>query len=200
MNFVMLDDPGSYSLDGLIHKRRQLIKRAAQQFQVRPLTDPGELMDRGHRIYLSFHERSRDPYKSDRRREAVFRRWVDDNFQGGKNIVLGGYGQDGLAAFSTSQWVNGTLIYSTLICGTEALRRNLGELMFHELRLLAARHPGIREVYVRPYQGGNSMDQYYLLRGCRLDRRPARLELPALSRALIRWFAPAKYQVLRGEV
>src|SRR5947208_2448769 len=34
MNFIMLDEPQAYSLEGLPHKRRQMIKRAAQDFHV----------------------------------------------------------------------------------------------------------------------------------------------------------------------
>ena len=199
MNFVMLESPQDYSLGGLNHKRRQLIKRAAQQFEVRPIVDPLEMKARGHGVYLSFYERTKYPYRSDRREKAVFDAWVDAIFHTPGTILMGGYGQDGLAAISMSYWVNSTLIYSTLLCGTAAMHRNLGELMFHEIRQLAARHPGIREIFVRPYQGGSSMDQYYLLRGCTLARQPARLEIPTLNRALIRWLAPEKYEILCGD-
>lgn len=196
MNFLMLDEPQSYSLEGLNHRRRQLIKRAGQFFQVRPLTDPRELKEQGHKAYLSFYERTGYAYKSDRRDKSVFNEWVDTLFSTSKAILLGGYGPDGLAAISTSYWVNHTLIYSTLICETGALKKNLGDLMFHEVRLLAAQQPKIGKIFVRSYQGGNSLDHYYLLRGCRLARMPARLEMPSPILKLVRWIMPEQYELL----
>lgn len=62
--------------------------------------------------------------------------------------------------------------------------------MFYELRKLAANTPGIREVLVRSYRGGSSLDQYYLLRGCQLVSRPARLVIPRMVHALFRWSIP----------
>ena len=124
---------------------------------------------------------------------------MDTLFSCPKTILLGGYGPDGLAAISSSYWVNRTLVYSTLICETGALKKNLGELMFHEVRQLAAREPGIAEIFVRPYQGGNSLDEYYLLRGCQLVRLPARLEVPSTVLRLLRWALPRQYELLSGE-
>lgn len=198
MNFIMADNPGSYSLDSLSHKRRQLIKRAAQHFDVRPLTDPEEWKKQGHQVYLSFLQRTGYPYLTDRKHKTAFAQWIDSLCSNPKTILLGGYGPKGLAAISTSYWINQTLVYSTLICETESLRKNVGELMFHEVRQLAARQSGISEVFVRGYQGGNSIDQYYLHRDCQVVRKPARLEISTATRALLRWFQPRKYELLVG--
>ena len=198
MNFLMLDELNNYSLESLTHKRRQLIKRAAQQFQVRSLQDPESLKAQGHSVYLSFYQRTRYTYKQDRISYKVFCRWIDTLFSRPETILLGGYGPNGLAAISTSYWVDHTLVYSTLICESDALHKNLGELMFHEVRQLAANHSGIRQIYVRNYHGGNSLDQYYLYRGCQLVRKPARLEIPRPFHALLRWILPRKYELLLG--
>jgi len=198
LNFIMLDDPQAYSLDGVKHRRRQLIRRAAQQFQVRPLGDPDELKEHGHRAYLSFYERTRYAYRTDRRKKAAFAEWIDTLFGCPKTILLGGYGPKGLAGLSASYWVNDTLVYSTLICDTESMQRNLGGLMFHEVRQLAAQQSRIKRVLVRPFQGGNSHDQYYLLRGCRLVSLPARLEMPFPIKASLRLAMPRKYNLLCG--
>jgi hypothetical protein len=80
------------------------------------------------------------------------------------------------------------------------LRKNVGELLFHELRMLAAGEMGIRDIFVRPYQGGNSLDQYYLLRDCKLVRKPAFLEMPSVTRSLLRRLMPQKYAQLCGSV
>lgn len=199
MNFIMLENLANYSLTSLTHKRRQMITRAAQQFQVRPIRDPQELKEKGHRVYLSFQQRTQYNYKTNRTNRAVFDQWVDNLFWNPNAILLGGYGPDGLAAISNSYWVNHTLVYSTLICETESMKKNLGELMFHVIRELAGRQPGLQEIYVRSYQGGNSLDQYYLLRGCQLIRKPARLEISPAIRSLVRWVSPRQFKQLCGD-
>jgi hypothetical protein len=79
------------------------------------------------------------------------------------------------------------------------MKLNLGEVMFHELRQFAAQQVGIEEIFVRTYQGGNSLDQYYLLRGCQLVRRPARLQSSASTQLLVRCLMPRKYSQILGE-
>ncbi len=198
MNFIMLDELQGYSLGSLTCKRRQRVKLGAQQFQVRPLQNSDELKMQGHKVYLSFYQRTLYPYKQDRRNYRAFCMWIDTLFSSPKTILLGGFGPNGLAAITSLYWVNRTLIFSTLICESEALRKNLGELMFHEIRQLAAKHTGIKQIYVRNYQGGNSLDQYYLNRGCQLVRKPSRLEITSPFKTLLRCFLPRKYDLLRG--
>lgn len=200
MNFLMLDGLPEYSLNSLNHKRRSLIKKAAQQFAIRPLLETNEIKQHGHDIYLSFLQRTGYAYKSDRKNRAVFDQWVDTLFENKKAILLGGYGADGLEAIFSGYWVNHYLVYATVICATEALKKNIGELMFHEVRLLAAQQPAIREIFVRSYQGGNSLDEYYLHRDCRLVRKPACLATPPMVQGLMRWVMPRKYAALHGEI
>jgi hypothetical protein len=200
MNFIMAENSGEYSLQGLSHNRRRLIKQAAKNFQVRPISDLQELKDQGYRAYHDFHNRTGYSYKSDRRNKNLFDEWAETLFQHPKTILLGGYVAEGLVAVSCSYWINSTLVYATLFSTTESLKKNVGELLFHELRRLAAAHSTIKEIYVRPYQGGNRMDQYYLMRGCRLVRQPAHLELPPLMSIFIRCLMPRKYAILCGEV
>ena len=199
MNFLVLDDVREYVLANVSRRRRQLINQAARQFQVRPLRDLREFKEQGFRAYRSFYERTGYSYKSDRKNEAAFHKWAETVFRHPKAILLGGYGADGLAAVSRSYWVNRTLVYATFFCETESLKRNLGELMFHTLRELAAQESQIEEVFVRGYQGGNSLDHYYLLRGCKLVRKPARLEVPSLVRASIKCLMPRTYALLCGK-
>lgn len=198
MNFLMLDDLSTYTLNSVERKRRHLLRRAAQHFQFRPITDPQELKNCGHRVYLSFYERTQYDYKSDRRDKTVFDRWVDSLFFNPKTIICGGYGPNGLSAIATGYWVNETLIHSTLMCDTESLRMNLVDFMFHEIRLMVAQEPRIRQIFVRTYQGGNSLDQYYLHRDCRLVKMPARLDMPTSIQFAIRQFMPHYYKLLCG--
>src|SRR5262245_43614943 len=52
MNYLICDDLRSYSLEGVSHNRRRLIKNAAKFFQVRPVATARELRDKGHQVYL----------------------------------------------------------------------------------------------------------------------------------------------------
>lgn len=196
MSFIMLDDLARYSLADLGHKRRHMITYAARRFSVRRLMEAEELKAQGYRAYLSFYERTGYQYRSDRKNEASFRAWVDTLFRQPKTVLLGAFAPEGLVAVSASFWVNRTLVYASLFCETSAMQKNVGELMFHELRVLAGRQPGIEEIFVRRYQGGNSLDRYYLLRGCKLVQKPARLEIPSLVRTSIRWFMPRTHALL----
>jgi hypothetical protein len=200
LNFIVLDNLQSYSLGTLSHRRRHLITHAGQSFEVRPITASGELKQQGHRVYLSFFRRTKYSYKSERQQKVIFDQWADALFRHPAMLVLGGYGGDGLVAISTSCLVNTTLVYSTLICETAAMKKNVGEVMFHELRRIAANQPEISRIYVRNYQGGGSHDQYYLMRGCRLERIPALLDLPTPARTLIPRFLPKQYARLCGEL
>jgi hypothetical protein len=198
MNFIMLENAGEYSVAELGRRRQQLIRQAARQFQVRPLRDLREFQEQGFRAYRSFYERTGYAYGTQRKSEAAFHRWAETVFRHPKVILLGGYGPNGLVGVSRSYWVDRTLVYATLFCETNALKQNLGELMFHELRMLAAREPRIQEIFVRSYQGGNSLDQYYLLRGCKLVTKPARLIVPAAVAAGVKWFLPRQHALLWG--
>ncbi len=198
MNFLMLTDLSSYSFDELGQKRRYIITRAAKQFEVRPIASAHELKEHGHSVYLSFFQRTGYFYKSDRIRKAVFDQWVDDIFANSKTILIGGYDQGRLVAFSTWYWVECTLVYTTLVSETEAMRKNLGDLMFHEVRTLAGRQRGLDEIFLRNYQGGNSIDQYHLIRGGQLIRKPARLCVPTSLLTVMRRLAPKQHELLLG--
>jgi hypothetical protein len=200
LNFLMLDGLRDYSVEQLGRRRKQLVRSAAQIFQVRPLRDLREFKEQGFKAYRSFYNRTGYTHRADRKNEAAFHEWAEKVFSHPKVILLGGYGADGLVGVSRSYLVNQTLVYATLFCETEALKKNLGELMFHELRALAAGDPRIAEIFVRNYQDGNSLDQFYLLRGCKLVSKPARLVLPAGIGAGIKFFLPRQHALLTGKI
>lgn len=198
MEFVVLDSPESYALEGLSKKRRRLISIAAKQMEVRPIRDLRELQEKGFEAYVSFYQRTGYRYLSNRRREAHFRRWADTVMREPRLLILGGYGAAGLAAVSISYWVEETLIYATYFCHSDAMKQGMGELMFHTLRQIAAGMSGLRQILVRGYQGGNSMDQYYLLRGAKVLRVPAKLRLNPVIGGVLKCCLPKRYLALCG--
>lgn len=198
MNFLMLDHVHEYGLDKLNHERRRLIKKASRQFEVRPLGDVGEFKERGYRAYMSFYKRTGYSYKTERTQKEKFGDWVDTVIKFPKGLLLGGYGKDGLVAVSISYWIEQTLLYNTFFCDSESLHKGVGELMFHKLRETAAQTPGIREIFVRQYGGGNSMDRYYLLRGCKVVRKPANMNINFVAKLVLRFCLPRQYAMLCG--
>jgi len=198
MNFLMLDDLGGYARGQLSHNRRRLINAAAKHLEIRPVRELGELQEQGFAVYSSFYQRTSYRYLSSRRHKENYCRWAATLFREAKTMILGAYGSGSLMAISVSYWVKGTLLYATYFSNTAALRQGASELMFHALREGVAQIPGIRQVFVRRYQGGNGMDQYYLMRGAKLVIKPARLRLqPAVAWVLKRW-VPQQYALLRG--
>lgn len=199
LSFLILDDLAGYELPGLSHRRRLLIKNAAKHFTVRPVRELAEFQEQGFHAYLSFYRRTHYGYRSQRSRHENFRRWAKAVLDFPKSLVLGGYGPEGLVAISISYWVRDTLSYATFFSSTVASEQGIGELMFHTLRTTAAQEPGIRQIIVRRYQGGNGMDQYYLLRGARLVHKPACLCLNPAAGWLLKSFFPARLALLRGD-
>lgn len=199
MAFVV-DDPGPYSLDSVGHKRRNLIKRAAQRFRLRQIDDLQQLKDQGYEVYMSFHRRTQYAYMSQRTKKPIFDRWAETLFGNGQAIILGAFAESRLFAVSCAYWVGSTLINATVFSETGAMKRDVGELLLHELRQIATAEPRIRQVLLRTYKGGDSQDQYYLCRGARVIRKPARLQMSKPLHPLLRWCLPRQYELLVGGV
>lgn len=199
VSYLAFGDLREYSLDTVSHNRRRLVKAAAKAFSVRPITSLEELISRGHQAYLSFYRRTGYRYGSQRRQKDQFAKWAKATFDSPKTILLGGFSGEGLVAVSVSYWVYDKLLYTTFFSDTAALKKGVGELMLHSLRVLTSQHEAIKEFVVRPYQGGNAMDQYYLMRGAKLVQQPARLYLHPLTRCVMRLVLPNRYRLLKGD-
>lgn len=198
MNFLILDTVHEYSLGKLQHERRRVINRAAGRFEVHHIHDGRELKIEGYKAYRSFYARTHYSYREDRIHEGRFAEWAETVLRLPKALVLGGYREGRLLAVSVAYWVEQTLVYSTFFSDTDALREGVNELMFHTIREIVAGIPQIGEVLVRPYQGGNGMDRYYMLRGCKIARRPAFLTISPLARFALRSWSPDRYAMLCG--
>jgi hypothetical protein len=197
MNFLILDQLHEYGLENLRHEQRRYIKKVARQFEIRPLNDAGEFIDQGYPAYVSFYTRTGYSYKTERARKEKFGEWAN-TIANSKAIVWGGYGKEGLVAVSILYEVEHTLVYASYFCETGALCKGIGELMFHTIREHAARQSAIQEIFVREYHGGNGMDKYYLLRGCKVLRKPANLHISRGAHEALKMCAARRYAMLRG--
>ena len=197
MGFIIFEREPDYSLGAVSHNRRRLIKSAAKLLEVRPIRDLPELQTQGYAAYAEFYRRTRYEYLASRRRAANFRQWAAAQLADPRATLLGAYRGGRLEAVSVAFWVRDTLLYASHFSTEEALRQGASELLLHALREAAARTPGIAQIFARRYQGGNGMDQYYLMRGAKLVHKPARLQLEPLMRLGLRLCRPQQYALLR---
>jgi len=198
INYLVLDRLQEYDVTKLGRRKRQLLNQATRTFTVREINEPEELKSGAYPVYVSFYKRSGYTYLRQRRRKPDFDRWVDIIFDFGRPFVLGGYEGNELKGVSVSYRLMDTVIYATLFVETEALKKNLGELMLHELRVRAAEEEGVKQVFLRPYHGANSQDRYYMRRGATLVRQPARLHVHPMVLALLRMVSPQHHAALVG--
>ncbi|MGZ5567246.1 MAG: hypothetical protein ACXWKG_09555 [Limisphaerales bacterium] len=198
IGFLMVDSSPTYSLEQLSHNRRRLINSAAEQIEIRPIRDLCELQEQGFAAYSSFYHRTGYQYLSARRKKDIFCQWAANLLCKPGALILGSYDSSGLVGVSVSYWVKDTLLYATHFSHSNALRQGAGELMIHSLRQIAAQTPGIRQIFVRRFQGGNGMDQYYLMRGAKLVHMPAKLCLNPVLNLILKHWQPQRHAILHG--
>jgi len=198
LNFRMFDNSGTYSSGNLDYNRRRQVKLAARQFTIRPVRDVEEFKQKAYPVYLSFYERTRYQFATRRNDRSFFCWWADQLFQVPKVILLGGYRKDELGGISVSLFVEDTLCYLMFFCNTESLRLYLPDLMVHTVREMAAGRTEVKQVFAGMYNGGGGLDDFYLLRGCKIVRKPAMLRLNPLANFLARLCFPKDYGKLLG--
>ena len=199
INCLMFEHPSSYSLASLDYNRKRQVRLAARHFDIRPMEEVEDFKRKAYPVYLSFLERTRYQYGSQRKDESVFRWWADQVFKSGKVNVLGGFRQDVLGGVSMSLLVEDTLHFSMFFCDTDSLRLGLPDLMLHAIRLLAAGNPQIARIFVGMHRGGGGLDDFYRLRGCSIVRKPARLYLNPVTNLVLRHVFRNQFARLQGD-
>ncbi len=198
MNFLMFDDLQRYSSDSLDYNRKRQLRLASKYFVIRPICEVEEFKDKGYKIYLDFLERTHYTYKSERRKQRYFFRWADTLFRFPKVIVLGGYTNTDLVAISVSYLVEDVLIYATFFCTTASLRLHVSDLMLHSIREWAGKSQNIRYIFVGNYHAEKSTFGFYLLRGCKIVKKPALYQINRLTLFFLKTLMPKEYEQLRG--
>lgn len=198
LRLLQFDNREAYAPGKLDYNRRRQIRLASAKFVVKPVLDRDELKQQGHSAYLSFHDRSRYSFKSDRRRRDRFDAWVDSVWRFPKALVLGAYLDRELRAVSVSHWVKDVIYYATFFCDDSSLRLFVSDYMLHTVRASAARSAEVRHIFAGMYRGSNGLDSFYLLRGCKVTPKPARLELNPFAAILLRLCLPRDYAELRS--
>ena len=193
MAFLMFRDAEKYQLECLEKKRRWEVRTASRFFTSKPLESAEELAAT-HPVYLDFLSRTRYRYRSDRVRASRYQKWAETLFQYQKNLVLGAFSEGEIQAVSVCTLVGQTLIYATFFARNTALKRHVASLMLHTIRSAAA-GKDIRQVYVGMRKSGRaeSVDTFYLKRGCEVVMLPAHCHIHPLTGGLLRTFFPNQW-------
>lgn len=200
LNYLMFEDAPAYSLESLDYNRKRQVKLAMKHFEIRPVSDVNEFKQNAYPVYLSFLNRTQYPYGSQRKHRDFFCEWADNLFQIRPAVVLGGYRNGVLGGISVSLLVEDTLCYKMFFCDTESLKLGLSDLMLHSVRQAVATSRCARQIFAGMYNGGKGLDDFYLLRGFRLVRKPALLRLNPLAALLLRTFLPGYHARLIGDI
>jgi len=202
LNLLIFENPKAYCLGDLDRHERREIKRAADDFTVSLVTDVNEFKVQAYRVYLSFYERTKYEYKSERRDAGNFSKWADSLFQNPKVIVLGAYKKNReLGAIGVWHLVEDTLVYSTFFCETESLKMHATGFMLHKVQEAAAGCQAIKQIFIGNYKytAVKGVDDFYLARGCKLVRKTAFLHINPLTAFFLKRFLPEQYARLRGD-
>jgi hypothetical protein len=202
MNLLLFQETETYSVESLSAQHRRQVKAAAKQIVIRPITDREEFKANAYATYVSFYERTRYPFGSQRTRRTFFNWWADELFKVPKAVILGGYLNGRLGGVSVSLLVEETLRYPTVFCDTESLRAHLSSFMLHAVRAAVAEQHCARQIFVGFCKTGaeRSVDDFYLQRGCHRVRLPTRLRLNPLTAFGLKIFASQAYDRLIGEI
>lgn len=200
LNCLVFDRTTEYSPAQLDKNRRRQVRLAAKEFTLRPITDPEEFKRTAHPVYLSFHNRTGYKVGAERRDPARFAAWADTLFRFPHVLVLGGYRAGVLGGVSLTYRVGSTVFYATFFCDDASLEAYLSDLMLHTVREAAAASPEVSEVYAGMFKGVRGLDDFYLHRGARLIRQPARLQINPLTRVLLSRLLPRQFAQLQGHL
>jgi hypothetical protein len=201
INFRVFDDCANYSLASQGREYRRMVRAGQKVFDVCFIREAADLGEMGHKVYLSFYQRTHYGYMSERVKRQVFDQWIASMFSCSKTIVIGAFAQGELKSLTVCYWIDDLLLYATSFSDTDSLRRHVSDLMLHVVREMAAAQPGLRKIIAGLYGGGTGPDKFDLLRGAKVERRPARLVIqPAISVPFLQALWPRQYRKLVGNI
>jgi len=202
LNALLFEETEAYSLESLNKSQRKEIKLAAREFIIRPVQDVNEFKVQAYPVYRSFYERTGYEYKSERFNRDCFCNWADSLLVNPKVVVLGAYRNNQLGAVSVTNWVENTIIYSMTFADAQSLRQHVTSLMLHSIREALAGRSQVKQMFIGMYNyyGRTSTHDFYLLRGCKLVRKPALLHINPVAKAFLMRFLPEQYARLVGDI
>lgn len=200
MGFLVYTDADKYSLDSLERAHRRQVRSAMKHFEVRALGHAEELKS-AYEVYLDFQSRTRYQYRADRVRRARFNEWAESVFRHPKVLVLGAFMREQIEAVAVCQRVGATLLYASFFSCESASSLNVGSLMLHVVRTIAAESGNVRFVFAGMIKTGSQrcIDEFHLQRGCQVIVQPAWCEVHPAARIMLRLIVPGRLDQLFGK-
>ena len=198
LKFLIFRDAAAYDLRQLDYNRKRQVTLAARKLVVAPIADLRQFQTEGYEAYLCFFNRTGYRYGTQRRRREFFECWAERLLHTPGVLLLGAFHNGHLRGVGLSQLVEGTLLYSMFFCDDVSLRLGCADLMVHSIREIAAGRGNVQEIFVGMYKGGQGVDTFFLLRGCSVVEKSARLSLSPLASFFVRRFKRPEYARMRG--
>lgn len=198
LNIRMYENVDVYSWKRLDRNRRRQVKLASEHFVIHLIKDVNDFKANAFPVYQSFEERTHYKTGAWRRDANGFMRWAEAIYKVPKIIVLGGYAGSVLKGVSVSMCVEDTMIFASTFCDTESLRWFLPDLMLHSVREIASNSPGIVQLFAGMSKDERGLDDFHVLRGCKLLRKPAVIHLSPWAKGLLRFGKPHLYAKMLG--
>ncbi len=199
LKFLMFQEPQAYDLQKLDGNRRRQVTSATRELHIAPVEDLAQFKNEGYQAYISFFNQTGYTFGAERRDRNFFENWAERIFKAPKLLILGAFRSGRLSGVSISQLVNNTLMYSMFFCDDDSLKLGCSDLMLHAVREVGAKSPLVTQIYAGMYKGGKGLDAFYILRGCSVVEKPARLSINPLAVFMLNRFRPREYAQLQGK-
>lgn len=200
LNWFIYDQVQSYTPADLTKNPRRQLRIGQANFEIRQMCDAAAFAAEAWPVYQSFHHRTHYRTGSHRREHRAFQRWASGLFQIPGLLILGGYHDGTLGGISLSLQLRDTIYYASVFCDDQSLRLSLYDLFWHTLRESAAAKQDVTRLFMGMYVHNAGLDNFKLLRGAKLVRQPAWLEINPVARLILKSVLPEKYQRLVGEI
>ena len=197
LNYFIYDQLQDYAVKSLPKDLRWHIKRGLKNFTIRPIIDEAEFIEQAYPCYLSFYKRTQYAHRADRRQQRRFTQWARNLFRFPKTLKLGAYQDGKLAAVLVSCFVENDIHLSTYFSDTAYLKLSISDALFHAVRELAAMTTA-EHIFVGWHSGIKGLDEFKVLRGCKLIEKPAYFKINGLALYLLKHFRSSEYQKLVG--
>ncbi|HPG40674.1 MAG TPA: hypothetical protein PLP19_16270 [bacterium] len=198
-NLFFFNDLQNYTLEGMSKNRRKQIKKGANNFIIKQMTDLNEFIATAHKVYVAFHARTNYSYKKERINIEGFITWAKALFSCPGILILGAYYQNQLSAISISYQVDDDIIDATFFADTESLALGISDYMVHIIREMAAKTTAHR-IFKGWATGVRGLDEFKILRGCQLVEFPAWFHINPITLYTVHLFMHNKFNKIIGSI
>lgn len=187
IKLMVFNQVQDYSINALKSKRRNKIRKAMRNLEVRVVEDQDYFCEMAYKVYLDFYQRTGYSYKKERLTLEGFAKWAENIFKNRKIKVHGVFDRDDqMVAIHLSYLVNKILLNGAFFSTSKALHHGVTDLMDHVIMEEAAIQKNILLIYDGPYHGNPGLDDSKRLRGFDVFSVPAYLSANSIILKIIK--------------